>query len=319
MKIVYIPLILLITSTCLLAKQKDVPQPAQQIEQIKQNDPINPPAPQSQYKLKRKIAVARFSNETRQANSFLTAGSDIKSHLSKQATDMLTTKLVMTGNFIVVERQDTLSYLNEQRVSNIERMQIPADFMIVGSITEFGRKVTGDVGLLDRKKTQTAFAKVSLRLLNTKTGVIVYGEEGYGEANSQTASVLGMGSQAGYDETLTDKAIDTAITSVIQNLLNKLYDQSWKSYILSNENGLLYISGGEKQGIKVGDVFKIMKSGKMVNNPQTNMPIELPATKVGSCKVTNLIPGDDLSELSECQLMEGDLGNADLKTLFISE
>ncbi len=302
---------------CATMKQ-ETPQPVQNIDQVKQNQP-NPPAPKSEYTLKRKIAIARFTNETRTANSFLTSGTEIKDKLSKQATDILSTKLAMTGNFILIERQDTVAYLNEQRVSNIERLQIPADYMIVGSITEFGRKVNGDVGLIGRTKKQTAFAKVSLRIINTKTGIVIYGEEGSGEATSEVGTVLGMGSQAGYDETLTDKAIDTAITSVIQNLLNKLYDQPWKSYILSNDNNVIYISGGAKQGIKVGDVFQIMKSGKMVNNPQTNIPVELPATKIGSLKVVNLIPGEELTELSECQVVDGSLANVDIKSLFISK
>jgi curli biogenesis system outer membrane secretion channel CsgG len=318
MKKIIWPVLLCIILTGCTTVNKEVAQPVQKMEQIKQNQP-NQPVPQSQYSLKRKIAIARFTNESRQANSFLTAGTDVKARMSRQATDILSTKLAMTGNFILIERQDTLSYLNEQRVSNIERMQIPADYMIVGSITEFGRKVTGDVGLVGRTKKQTAYAKVALRIVNTKTGIIIYGEEGAGESVSEVGTVLGMGSQAGYDETLSDKAIDAAITSVIQNLINKLYDQPWKSYILSTEGNNFYISGGAKQGIKVGDVFKIMKSGKIVNNPQTGMPVELPAAKIGSCKVINLIPGEEMTELSECSLIEGSLSNTDLKLLYISE
>ncbi|MCK9609811.1 MAG: CsgG/HfaB family protein [Candidatus Cloacimonas sp.] len=271
-----------------------------------------------QIHLKKKIAIGRFTNETRLANSFLNEGSNIGSRMSKSANDILASKLAITNRFILIERQDELVLDVNQQVANIDQYQIPADYIILGSITEFGTGNTGNVGLIDRTKKQTAFAKVNLRILDTHTGRVIYGEEGAGEASTSTSTVLGMGSQAGYDTSLADKAIDAAIGSVIDNIVAKLSQDKWRSYILQQENNQLIISGGEKQGIRVGDVFSVYLRGKTVMNPQTNIPIELPGNKIASIKITKLIPGDEISEVSYAEIIEG-LVVGELSSLYVVE
>ncbi|HPM04439.1 MAG TPA: CsgG/HfaB family protein [Candidatus Cloacimonas sp.] len=276
------------------------------------------PVLDSEFHLKKKIAVGRFTNETRLANSFLSEGSDAPQRLSKAANDLLSAKLASSQRFILIERQDDLALDKEQRISNISSYQIPADYLILGSITDFGRKNTGNVGLFDRTKKQTAYAKVSLRIVDTRSGMVIFGQEGAGEASSETATTLGMGSQANFDETLTAKAIDAAIGSVIQNLVYKLASDPWRSYILEVKGKQMFISGGAKQGVREGDVFFVYQRGKEVINPQTKMPVELPGTKIATLKVVQLIPGDELNEISLAELVEGEL-NGDLSELYVSE
>jgi len=269
--------------------------------------------------LKRKVAIGRFTNESRMANSFLNEGSDVKDRMSKAATDILSAKLASSKRFLLIERQDNLAIDNEQKISNIENYKIPADYLILGSISEFGRNTSGNVGLVDRTKKQTATAKVTIRIVDTRTGMVVFGEEGSGEASSEVGTVLGMGSQAGYDETLTDKAIDAAISSVIQNIINKLANEPWRSYILSQEGSEVIISGGEMQGIKFGDSYKVYLRGKKVMNPQTNVPIELPGTQVATIRVTETIPGTELTEISRAIITSGSIDPKDLANLYISD
>lgn len=272
-----------------------------------------------EFSLKKKIAVGRFTNDTRMASSFLTEGSDAGEKLSRAAADILSSKLSKTNRFLLIERQDSLVINNEQRVSNIQSYRIPADYMILGSISEFGRNTSGNVGLVDRTKKQTAYAKVTLRIVDTRTGMVIFGEEGSGEAYSEVGTVLGMGSQAGYDDTLTDKAIDAAISAVIQNLINKLSHDPWISYILSVENDVLFISGGALQGIKVNDEFNVFQRGKSVLNPQTNVPIELPGTQVARIRITDVIPGSELTELSVARIIDGAIPGEDLGNYYISD
>jgi curli biogenesis system outer membrane secretion channel CsgG len=293
-----------------------------QSEQAQQTLTISPassvPIVDEAVKLKKKVAVGRFTNETRMANSFLNEGSETKDKMTKAASDILMAKLAMSKRFILVERQDTLAISNEQRISGIEKYQIPADYLILGSISEFGRNTSGNVGLIDRTKKQTAYAKVTIRVVDTRTGLVIYGEEGSGEASSEAGTVLGMGSQAGFDETLSDKAIDAAISSVIQSLMNKLSNDPWRSYVLSKEGSEVYISGGEKQGIMVGDTFKVYQRGKQVINPQTKVPIELPGTVIATIKIVQTIPGEELTELSRAEVIQGSITD-ELGNLYISD
>lgn len=271
------------------------------------------------YSLKKKIAVGRFTNDTRLASSFLTEGSDTPEKLSRAATDILSAKLVQTNSFLVIERYDSLAINTEQRVSNIDSYHIPADYLILGSISEFGRNTSGEVGLVDRTKKQTAYAKVFIRIVDTRSGLVIFGEEGAGEASSEVGTVLGMGSQAGYDDTLTDKAIEAAISSLINKLVNKLNKDPWISHILTVDGGTVFISGGALQGIKQNDVFKVYQRGNTVVDPQTNVPIELPGTQVARIQITDVIAGSELTEISAARILEGQIPADDLSAYYVSD
>jgi curli biogenesis system outer membrane secretion channel CsgG len=312
------PILLLLGALALLAGcagfQKEEPQATLAIQ----------PADQLQVQdeaiaLKKKVAVGRFTNETRLANSFLNEGSGSRERMSRAATDILTAKLAKSNRFVLIERADTLAIGNELRISNIQSYRIPTDYLILGSISEFGRNTSGEVGLIDRTKKQTAYAKVTIRIVDTRTGMVIFGEEGSGEASSEVGTVLGMGSQAGYDETLSDKAIDAAIADVITDLINKLSLDPWRSYILNLEGDYAFISGGALQGIREGDVFKVYQRGKLVTNPQSGIQIELPGTEIARLRVVQVYPGDMLTELSSAQVIEGNIPADALETLYISD
>lgn len=281
--------------------------------------PVTSPGVSSQgIGLKKKLAIARFSNETRMANSFLNEGSGTREAMSSAANDILSAKLTQSGRFLLIERADQILIDNEARVSNIGSYKIPADYLILGSIADFGRTTTGEVGLIDRNKRQTAYAKVALRVVDTRSGRIVFAEEGAGEAYSETGTVLGMGSVSGYDETLTGKAIEAAINSAAQRVIAFLADDAWRSYILSIEDDELIIAGGVLQGIGTGDVFTVYQRGRIVDNPQTGIPIELPGTAIAKIRISRTVPGDMLTEVSFATLVEGSLPK-DYSNLYIAE
>jgi curli biogenesis system outer membrane secretion channel CsgG len=267
--------------------------------------------------LKRKVAIARFSNETKYGQGFF---SDLKEdRVGKQAMDILSAKLTSTDKFILLERVDLDHLTKEKEIANLNNFDIPADYLILGSVVEFGRKTTSDVGLFNRTKKQTAYAKVNIRLVDVKTSRIIYSEEGDGEAFVEAETVLGIGNTAEYDATLNDKVISAAISKLVNNIVEKLLDTPWHSYLLSYEEGNYIIGGGELQGIKEGDVFSVYKRGNKVINPQTKVEIELPGKFVGKIQVITTIPGDALTELSVCNKLSGDIPQENFENYYIQE
>jgi len=214
--------------------------------------------------------------------------------------DILSARLAETGKFLLLERADLKRVQDEAKVGKIGPIDIPTDYLILGSVSEFGRKDSSEVGVFSRSKTQTVYAKVNIRLVDTKTGQIVYAGEGAGEAISEAGSTLGLGSRAGYDATLNDKAISGAISKLIGNIIENLLDKPWRSYILSFSNGQYIIAGGKSQGVRVGDEFEIYEKGQVVTNPQTGLPIELPGKEIGKIKVVSTIGKTVDDELSIC-------------------
>lgn len=267
--------------------------------------------------LKRRVAIARFSNETKYGQGFFYDQNDDR--LGKQAMDILSAKLTATDKFIMLERIDLSHLTKEKEMGNLGALNIPADYLILGSVAEFGRKTTSDVGVLSRTKKQTVTAKVNIRLVDVHTSQIVYSEEGDGEAYSESGTVLGVGGTAEYDATLNDKAISAAIGKLVNNIYERLLDKPWRSYLLSYQDSSYIMSGGKMQGIKEGDTFTVYKRGSKVMNPQTNMEIELPGKAVGKIRVRSTVPGDATTELSMCELISGEVPSKEFSDYFIEE
>ena len=139
-------------------------------------------------------------------------------------------------------------------MGNLQPLKNMADYLIVGSITEFGRKEVSDVGIFSRVKKQVAFAKVHIRMMDVYNGQLIYSEEGEGTTFSEAGTVFGVGARAGYDSTLNDKAIEAAINNLASNIIENLLDKPWRGYILGYEDGHLIVSGGKSQNIKPKDV-----------------------------------------------------------------
>ena len=234
--------------------------------------------------IKRKVAIGRFTNETQYAKGiFYDKEND---PMGKQALDILSAKLAASGKFLLLERSDIASLLEEAKKSDNGLATIGADYMIIGSITEFGRKNTGKSGVFTNVKTQTVEAAVAIRLVDVATGLIIYSDEGKGSAELTTKTTMGVGGQASYDATLSDKAISEAIGQLVENIINKCTDKPWRTYFLSYDSDAQLIAGGASQGIKAGDVFAVKTKGKKVKNPQTGVMIELPGKQIGTVTVS---------------------------------
>ncbi|VBB47001.1 putative curli production assembly/transport component CsgG [uncultured Desulfatiglans sp.] len=271
--------------------------------------------------LKRKVAVARFSNETRYGQSFFIDASNDR--IGKQALDILSAKLMATDKFILLERADLDKIEKELALGNAGNLRNMADYLIVGSVTAFGRKDQSEVGIFSRVKKQIAYAKVHIRLIDVYTGQIIYSEEGEGEAFSEAGTVFGVGQKAGYDSALNDKALETAINNLSSNIIENLLDKPWKAYILGYEDGYFIISGGQSQNIKPGSFFEVIQEGKKVKNPQTNMFLTLPGHKIAELEVVQCVGDTVENEVSLCNLAHGSLSpfieKNDFSQLYISE
>lgn len=291
-----------------VSAQNKIEKVESQIQEIKKEEQV----------LKRKVAIARFSNETQYAKGlFYDKEND---PLGKQTVDILSTKLAASDKFILLERQDLDKIISEYEYTGNEGYQkVGADYLIIGSITEFGRKNVGKVRAFSRSKTQTVQAGVSVRLVDVSTGQIIYSEEAKGEAETANKTVMGFGERTDYDATLSDKAISAAISQLVENIINNCMDRPWKSYILSNDENGIIISGGKSQGLKVGDVYEVVQKGKSVKNPQTGMMMELVGKKIGKVRI-DLLEGDNpQNEFAMVSLIEGNMDPENLNNYYIKE
>lgn len=293
-------------------EQKEAPQSlqAQKAAQqaIKSQAPVTPT-------LKRKIALGRVTNETVYGRSLLR--DEFNDPLGKQVTDMMSKVLTESGAYLVFERPDIARVKNDVAMSGGKLNLIGVDTLIVGSVTEFGRKTIGQTGFASQSKRQVAFAKVDIRLVDTKTGQVYFAASGAGEASTETASTFGFGSTADYDGTLNDAAIRQAVTEAIAKISAVVDKQPWSTYILKAEGNRIYIGGGKSQGIKEGMTFNIQTAGEKIKSPQTGAEITLPGQNIATIRIISLFGEGELNEGSIATVVSGSLGGKKISDLVV--
>lgn len=269
--------------------------------------------------LKRKVAIGRFSNETRYGRTFQTDAN--LDPLGKQASDILMSRLVATQSFIVLERSDLSKVNDEQKLTKVGSVGglIGADTLIIGSVTEFGRSTTGTSGFLSGTKIQTATAKVEVRLVDVATGLAFFSTSGSGLANTESGSIAGFGSRADYDGSLNDKAISAAISDMLGRLVTKLEDRPWHTDILKVSGKQVIIAAGTRQGLKVGAQLQVFKAGEKVKNPQTGFTIDLPAQPIGVLQVASLFGDSETNEGAICELISGSATTTPAADVFVRQ
>lgn len=173
------------------------------------------------------IAVGKFDNRSNYMRGVFSDGID---RLSGQAKTSLVTHLQQTNRFNVLERENLDEIRREATIKNQAQRLKGADFVVTGDITEFGRKEVGDVqlfGILGRGKSQVAYAKVNLNIINISTSEVVYATQGAGEYTLSNREVIGFGGTASYDSTLNGKVMDLAMREAINNLVAAIENGAW--------------------------------------------------------------------------------------------
>ncbi|WP_297917244.1 CsgG/HfaB family protein [uncultured Campylobacter sp.] len=174
------------------------------------------------------VSVGRFNNQSSYNNGVFSDGED---RLGNQAQTILISSLQQTGRFSVLDRTNMRAIKEESAISKSAQNLKGARYVITGDVTEFGRKTTGDhqlFGILGKGKTQTAYSKVNLNVVDVRTSEVVFSTQGAGEYELSNREVLGFGGTAGYDSTLNGKVLSLAIIEAVNNLVNGLENGAFK-------------------------------------------------------------------------------------------
>lgn len=173
------------------------------------------------------LVVGKFDTRGNLGGGIFSNGNN---QLISQAKTILMTDLQQTGRFTVLDRTNMDEIRSEANYKGIQQSLKGARYIVTGDITEFGRKNVGDqqlFGLLGQGKTQVAYAKVTLNIVDVKTSEIVYSSQGAGEFKMSTREILGTGGYASYDGTLNGKVLDLAIREAVNNLVNGIEQGQW--------------------------------------------------------------------------------------------
>lgn len=256
--------------------------------------------------LKKRLAVMDFEDKTGHGSW----------HIGSGMADMLTTSLVKSGKFMVIERQQLEAVLKEQAMglsgaitpqsaAQVGKL-LGVELMVMGSVNEFGEKESsvgggvgsrlgGKLGGIRRVGVESKTARVGLdiRLVNTSTGEIVAAE---GIAEEETKKGLDVGhnefsfsKDAGWDQTLAGKATRKAVTKVVELVTKSMDNLPWAGKIIAiNADKTVMIKPGAQGGVKVGDTFTVYSVGQDVVDPETGLSLGAEESKAGTIEVTEV-------------------------------
>jgi curli biogenesis system outer membrane secretion channel CsgG len=173
------------------------------------------------------LAIGLFENRSPYMSGLFSDGVD---RLGGQAKTILKTHLSQTGRFVLLDRDNMAEIAKEAQISGDAQQLTGAGYVLTGQVTEFGRRETGDrelFGILGRAKTQTAYSKVSLNVVDVKTSQVVYSVQGAGEYDLSDREVIGFGSTSGYDATLNGKVLNLSILDSVNKLVAGIGNGEW--------------------------------------------------------------------------------------------
>jgi len=201
--------------------------------------------------------------------------------LGTSASDILTTELFKTGAFIVIERGQLKQILGEQALGQTGVVSAESaaqagrvlglNALVTGSISQFGVSTSGaDYGIY-KQKVQTAKCVVDVRVVDATTGQLLFADSGKGEFERKAQEVFGLGQRAGYDETLGQEALRSAITKFMDNLVQRLQNVEWSGVVAMVSGSDVYINAGRDVGLNPGDILTVQTLGQEIYDPQTKV------------------------------------------------
>lgn len=230
--------------------------------------------------------------------------------------DQLTTELVKTGRFIVVERTH-LEGVNQERdlgTSNQTTAEtavqagqlLGAQLVITGSVTQASetgpRGLNVGVGGFGRVfdnmgaglSGTTAKVDLEVRLVDATNGQVMYSFRAQGKASGHGTSVqlqknlMNVGGDRPAQTPLgeaTRKAVEQAAAAIVQ----KTQDASWSGQatgrVVDVINGQIYINYGKDSGIRAGDTLAVSTVVKQLVDPSTGLSLGNAEQQIGELRV----------------------------------
>jgi curli biogenesis system outer membrane secretion channel CsgG len=233
---------------------------------------------------------------------------------ARTLTEILTTALMNTGRFVVLERQQMQAVIAEQDLNAAGRVNketgaaqghiIGAQAMITGDITGYSytQQSLGGVALNVIRNTKVSASRVSasvivdLRLIDAATGEVLASAKGNGSASSTgMAGDLTKGDQqisaSGAWSTPLGQASRAAITKVVQTLVAGMPEPRWSAKVVEVRDGVVYLNAGTDGGVSPGQVLEVYEVQQPLIDPDTGRNLGAPDKLLGEIRIETVQAG----------------------------
>jgi curli biogenesis system outer membrane secretion channel CsgG len=227
-------------------------------------------------------------------------------------TEALTTVLVRTGRFVVLERAAMQQVQAEQQIGASGAVTketaaqtgalLGAQVMITGDITGFTHNRSGLGGALTNiikgltvaSERVTAEVIIDLRLIDASTGEVLMSYKGVGKA-SQTGIAADLikdeKTYSGSVELTTPlgQASRQALQNSVAGILLGMPRVKWGGRIVDVREGVVYLNAGADQGMRVGMQLDVYEIQPALVDPETGKNLGAPDRMIGSVVVNSVL------------------------------
>lgn len=263
--------------------------------------------------LRYSITVAKFENQSNWRGQW---------DLGTAWGSVLTDSLAQTGRFIVLGEKDMRKEaMEEQDFAASGRtagegkrvatgQMTPAQLLVKGAITHFADE-TGDLGggigfggIRLGGTTSTSEINVVLYIVDSSTGQVMASKKCYGKVSKNGLSI-GVdkngwaGDLGGFKKTNAGKAIEQAVDEGVKFMLEQLATIPWSGTVVMVNGGKIYINRGEREGVSVGQKFKVGEA-TILRDPDTGEVLDETVDTVASIEAIQV-----KEKLTICKIVSG--------------
>ncbi|MDD5644494.1 MAG: CsgG/HfaB family protein [bacterium] len=246
---------------------------------------------------KKTVAVADFENK---------AGVQAQWNLGDGMAEMLTTALLETDRFIVVERRNIGQILEEQDFSLSGRTVnagapkigklLNAQILVSGAVTEFSQRVYDSGSMFEYKgfsfglRGASAHVAINLRMYDTTTGQVIASKrvEGKGNVSGLNVGYSESDWAMGFDDFKASplgKVTQEAINEAVYFICMETQKIQWEGSIVTVKNNKVYLNCGTDSNVKIGDEFEIFRKGEELTDPGSGSSLGFETVRSGRVRV----------------------------------
>jgi curli biogenesis system outer membrane secretion channel CsgG len=223
---------------------------------------------------------------------------------ARSLTEALTTSLVATARFVVLERMALAQVQQEQDLGASGRVNketaagagqiMGAQVLITGDITGFafkrsamGGKLTNVLrGVNAGVERVSASVSIDLRLIDAVTGEVIASIKGDGDAAQQGVTADLTRDEKKYDGSVSlstplGKASREAIQKAIAGIVASIPKMKWSARVIDFRDGVVYVNAGSGYGMQPGTALEIFEPQPALIDPQTGRNLGSPDRLVG--------------------------------------
>jgi curli biogenesis system outer membrane secretion channel CsgG len=254
--------------------------------------------------LKKRIAVVDFEDKSDRSQWYWTGPSP-----GDGMSDMLTTALVQSGRFTIIEREQLNHVLAEQNLgaSGLVTEQTAAQVgkllgvsaVVYGSVTQFGYKSESTGGSISSIPFSGGLSKAEaqvgcdIRIIDTSTGEILAAES-YSEKESKRGFDVGTDEfsfdhSSNLDETLVGKATRKVIDKIVDKLTDTTENTPWVGRVVKADAAdKIYLNAGSDAGMTAGMTFTVYRKGEELVDPETGLSLGAEEEEVATVAVVTV-------------------------------